>query len=526
MADKQDPPLEGAISGPPLEGATSTSVLVVELKDDNKKELWGTRHTMAFMAFLGFSIVYAMRVNLSVAIVAMVRKNATTENGTSDSLACPLPDDNGDEGGISKEGEFDWDSKTQGLILGCFYYGYICTNLLGGITAERYGGRLVTGLGILFTAILTVLTPMAARASDGLFVAIRIVEGLTEGVTFPAVNSLIASWVLPEERSQFSSFIFAGIQFGTVVTLAASGVMCDSDFMGGWPSVFYVFGVMGIVWAAFWFPLVRDSPAEHPRISKYELKLLEPVMLTKSGSSKSMMIPWKSIVTSVPMWGLLAIHFGYNWVFYTLITELPTYLDQIQHFNMSNNGFLSALPYLVMYLFSIAYSQMMGWLTRSGRVSIVNVRRISMAIGGYVPMLALIALCFVGCDRTMAILVLCIAVGACGAIYSGYMCSHVDLAPRYAGMLMGLTNTFATIPGFAAPAVTGAITEENETLDAWRTVFLIAAALSAVTATIYLFTITADVQPWNYYGTETEQQNKEKIESAELPAEPENVEKF
>lgn len=80
---------------------------------------------------------------------------------------------------------------------------------------------------------------------------------------------------------------------------------------------------------------------------------------------------------------------------------------------------------------------------------------------GYLPVLALIALCFVGCDRTLAIVVLCIAVGTCGAIFAGYMCSHVDLAPRYAGTLMGLTNTFATIPGFAAPAVAGAITQGN-----------------------------------------------------------------
>ena len=33
---------------------------------------WGTRHTFAILAFLGFANVYAMRVNLSVAIVAMV----------------------------------------------------------------------------------------------------------------------------------------------------------------------------------------------------------------------------------------------------------------------------------------------------------------------------------------------------------------------------------------------------------------------------------------------------------------------
>ena len=47
----------------------------------------------------------------------------------------------------SSDGEFYWDSVQQGYILGGFSYGYVCTQLLGGILAERYGGKWVIGLG-------------------------------------------------------------------------------------------------------------------------------------------------------------------------------------------------------------------------------------------------------------------------------------------------------------------------------------------------------------------------------------------
>ncbi|KAA0202885.1 hypothetical protein HAZT_HAZT002358 [Hyalella azteca] len=204
--------------------------------------------------------------------------------------------------------------------------------------------------------------------------------------------------------------------------------MCNSSFLGGWPSVFYVFGSLGVVWSVFWFPLKT---------------------------------PWKSIWTSKHVWSVILMHFGYNWVFYTLLTELPTYLDRIQHFNLSSNGLLSALPYAIMYVYSLFHSLLMDHLTKNQTISILNVRRLAMAVASFIPMLALIGMCFVGCDRTLAIVILCIAVGACGACYSGYLCSHVDLAPCYAGTLMGLTNTFATIPGFVSPAVTGAITNNN-----------------------------------------------------------------
>ena len=47
-------------------------------------------------------------------------------------------------------------------------------------------------------------------------------------------------------------------------------------------------------------------------------------------------VPWKEIFTSVPFWGVAIVHFGINWGFYTLLSELPTYFDQIQHFDMSS----------------------------------------------------------------------------------------------------------------------------------------------------------------------------------------------
>ncbi len=67
-----------------------------------------------------------------------------------------------------------------GLILGSFFYGYIVTQLPGGLLATYFGGKWVFGVGILITAVLTVVTPFAARYSVNLFIALRIIEGLGE----------------------------------------------------------------------------------------------------------------------------------------------------------------------------------------------------------------------------------------------------------------------------------------------------------------------------------------------------------
>ena len=53
--------------------------------------------------------------------------------------------------------------------------------------------------------------------------------GLGEGVTFPAVMVILSKWTPPSERSRMTSFNFAGIMFGTVVSLAVTGALCEES---------------------------------------------------------------------------------------------------------------------------------------------------------------------------------------------------------------------------------------------------------------------------------------------------------
>lgn len=135
------------------------------------------RYTFALLGFLGMANVYMMRVNLSVAMVAMVNSSAIASANVSDE--CQV--DGGNlTSGTNKDGEFAWDEQTQGLILASFFWGYIFTQLPGGRLAEKYSGKWLFGLGILCTAILTMLTPIAARLGVGFLITLRILEGLGE----------------------------------------------------------------------------------------------------------------------------------------------------------------------------------------------------------------------------------------------------------------------------------------------------------------------------------------------------------
>ena len=67
-----------------------------------------------------------------------------------------------------------------GILLSSFFYGYLGTQVLGGWLAKRFGGKWVLAIGVLVTSILTMLTPIAAKTSFYLLLAVRVFEGLAE----------------------------------------------------------------------------------------------------------------------------------------------------------------------------------------------------------------------------------------------------------------------------------------------------------------------------------------------------------
>uniref|UniRef100_A0A0N7ZBL2 Major facilitator superfamily (MFS) profile domain-containing protein n=1 Tax=Scylla olivacea TaxID=85551 RepID=A0A0N7ZBL2_SCYOL len=98
-------------------------------------------------------------------------------------------------------------------------------------------------------------------------------------------------------------------------------------------------------------------------------------------SAEVVPLPKKEIVLSLPFWALVVGALGYDFGFYTLLTELPTYLKNIQHFDMGENGLMSAMPFLVMWLWGYVWGSLMDRLTAANKISLIAIRRLSMALG-------------------------------------------------------------------------------------------------------------------------------------------------
>ena len=85
--------------------------------------------------------------------------------------------------------------------------------------------------------------------------------------------------------------------------------------------------------------------------------------------------------------------------------------------------------------------------------------------GGFVPAIMSVGLGFFSCQQSAAaIAVMTIAVTFIGCLYgAGVMVNHADIAPKYASLLFGISNTFATLPGFLAPIAIGKLTTNVST---------------------------------------------------------------
>lgn len=405
----------------------------------------GRRHVLVLMCFAAAFVCYIDRVNISIAIIPMAE-------------------------------HFGWSATQKGLVLSSFFIGYLLGQIPSGWLANRIGGKRMLGAALLLWSLFTAITPFAAMAGFTALILARIVLGLGEAATFPAIYNLYSKWIPRQERSRAVAFTLGGIPLGTVAGLALSGALV-AQF--GWPSVFYVFGAAGIVLALAWFLIIHDSPARHPGISVAERGRIA-AGISVAGQERTP-LPVDRLLRAPAFWALVINHFCSNWILYMLLSWMPSYFRDIQHLNLANAGFAAAAPWLSMFLVGNLSAWIADEMIRRG-VSISFVRKLMQA-GGLLGASAFMLLINQAHTPTAAILVMCGALGALGLTWAGFGPNHLEIAPKHADILIGITNTAGTLPGIIGVAITGWMLD---TTGSYVSVFLLAAGITSVGALVWI----------------------------------------
>ena len=479
---------------------------------------------LSLMVFWGQIQNYMMRTNLAILIVAMTKDPAPPDTGDGAAFGggggnatafatdkygyeirerCPATDNVlSNISGVNTDspnnnGYFAWDEFDVGIVLSAFSYGYLCTQIVGGRLTERFGFKRVYGLGLLLTAVLTLVSPIVAYRHMYAFVVLRALQGLCEGVTFPALHGMTARWVPREKRSRFIARSYFGTTFGSIITFPLCGYFIDAF---GWESAFHAIGVLTFAWFMFWCVFVFDLPEKHPRISLDELEeLKEGTRVESRGVMKRHPVPWAKIMTSRPFVALIVADASNTCGLIMLGSYGPSYLKYMLGVDMKTNGILSGLPWLCRYFGGVFHSLLADALVTRQYVSVANVRRVFNTISQVAPAVTMALVVYVGCDVIPVIVLLCVGMFFNGSIASGHFSNHVDLSPNFAGTLLGVSNTFASgIVGSVTPIAVGAVIQDNMTFDAWKVIFWGTAAFYFTGNVVYVLFLSGDVQEWNY----------------------------
>ncbi|KAK0152315.1 Vesicular glutamate transporter 3 [Merluccius polli] len=436
------------------------------------------RNIVGILSGLGFCISFGIRCNLGVAIVEMVNNNTVYINGTA----------------VIQKAQFNWDPETVGLIHGSFFWGYIVTQIPGGFISNKLAANRVFGAAIFLTSILNMFIPSAARVHYGCVMFVRILQGLVEGVTYPACHGMWAKWAPPLERSRLATTSFCGSYAGAVIAMPLAGILVQYV---GWPSVFYIYGVFGIIWYTFWLLLAYGSPADHPTISNEERLYIENAIgerVNQLSVTEKFKTPWRRFFTSMPVYAIIVANFCRSWTFYLLLISQPAYFEEVFGFPISKVGILSAVPHLVMTIVVPIGGQLADFLRSNKILSTTNVRKI-MNCGGFGMEATLLLVVGFSHTRGVAITFLVLAVGFSGFAISGFNVNHLDIAPRYASILMGISNGVGTLSGMVCPLIVGALTKHKTRLE-WQNVFVIASMVHYTGVIFYAIFASGEEQEW------------------------------
>lgn len=400
------------------------------------------RRWWSLVLFLGLMVLSATRMSLPVSIVEMSR-------------------------------ELLWDKQTCGLVLSSFYWGYFLTQVLGGWMSDRYGGEHILCLAGIVWSLVDVATPYIAYASTLLVIVARFVVGLSQGVHYPALLSLLTHRIHAKERSFYYGLINTGASLGTVALGSLGSLFLSSH---KWPRVFVFLGICGVGWTLLLRWTTTSSESHH--------KETRSRLLMRYGSYET--VPWKTILSSPPVLAAFVVHFCDNVFLHNLMSWAPTYFHDVFPDRRDQAWLYNSLPWLAVALGSVAGGCIVRWMTTSQRHSMTVTRKVVITInlGGQGVFLFVMALLdHSGVKFTTAIALIVLACWCHGLMVVGPTMNLTDLTPDHVGAVFGLTNTFGSLPGAFGVSMTGYVLQWSSS---WSTVFGVMAGVNLPGLIAYL----------------------------------------
>lgn len=332
--------------------------------------------------------------------------------------------------------EFNISTEHWGWVLSAFVLAYGVFEIPGGAWGDRFGQRRVLTRIVTWWSVFTMLT--GAATSFSVLVATRFLFGAGEAGAFPNASGSIGRWFPSIERARAQGIVLAASRAGGALTpLLVVPLMA----VIGWRGMFYVFGAVGLVWAAAWWLWYRDFPAQHAAVSAAELAETQ----SEESSPGHSDIPWGRLFRSPQLWVIMAMYGGYVWGMMFYLTWLPEYLIKGRGLDEAQMARFASLPFLLGACGNVTGGFLSDWLSRRHGLRVGRAYQGSACLAAGAACLLAAALVR---DNITAAVLLGVSFGLMDMMLPCAWAVCLDVGRKYVGAVSGAMNTAGQAGGF------------------------------------------------------------------------------
>lgn len=381
------------------------------------------RWRIAWLLGIGILVNYFDRVNLSVSHDALV-------------------------------GAFGISDVVFGYLSSAYNWTYAACQLPIGVILDKLGVRRVGRI----STFLWSMASFAAAAAPNLtsFYGARFLLGVGEAPTFPANAKATGLWFPPQERSLATSFFDSAAKFASVPGVPLLGFVL---LRFGWQWSFALTGLISLIYFACFWRIYRD-PAEDPGLSEIERAYIQAADNSRDAAAsgdRGELSLW-SLLGQPKVWGLVLGFGAYNYVFYMLLTWLPTYLSRALHIDLLHSFVYTSVPWILATLTDLAIG---GWLVDFliQRGADANRVRRTILMTGTAFGLGIFGAASAH-TAAHALFWISISIGGLAAAAPILWSSPSLIAARSnVGKVGGIMNFSGQVSGIAAPIITGYVVQ-------------------------------------------------------------------
>jgi MFS family permease len=293
-----------------------------------------------------------------------------------------------------------------GWVTAAFAIGYTVFEIPSGYMADRFGARLMLTRIVVWWSAFTALTRSVSRLWTLLLV--RFAFGAGEAGAYPTASASAFNWFPARERGRVFGLVWMFSQLGGAV---APLLIVPIQVAYGWRASFYIFGMIGVIWAVLWWWWYRDRPEEKPGVTAQELADIGPSQLVTRHS-----FPWKAIARNKSVWAVMGTAWCYAYAAYFFLFWLPTYLVRARGFTETELRH-SALPFVL--------------------------AGVGNLVGGLTAAAASVLVATATANKYAAVVWLGLCYSAITFQQPSLWAVCVDIGRRYAGAVAGCMNTAA-----------------------------------------------------------------------------------